>query len=150
MMHSNYHEYTFSAPASDCMPFPWSADAIVNVRDTAKLDVRPAVASKVNRPPLDIVLYGALAQYARQESSIARWKLVQPLQVRVVTDSDGIMLVSDDFFLNYGTGDSVSAALAGYAVTLVEFYHLISASVKVNPMDRPLFDRLRTYLRAMP
>ena len=149
-MHPINCGYTFSGPASDCMPFPSSADAIVNVRHTAKLDMCPAVASKVNEWPLEFVLFGPLAQFARQESSIAQWKLVQPLHVRVVTDSDGSNLASDDFFLNYGIGDTVAAALADYAVTLVEFYHLISASVKVNPMDKPLFDRLRTYLRAKP
>lgn len=147
MMHAFNYGYTFSAPASDCMPFLSSADAIVNVRHTARFDVRPAVASPVNKSPLEFILFGPLARFARQESGVAPWELVQPLQVRVVTDSDGMMLASDDFFLIYGVGETVAAALADYAVTLVEFYHLISASVKENPMDTPLFDRLRTYLR---
>ncbi len=172
-MHAFNYGYTFSAPASDCMPFLSSADAIVNVRHTARFDVRPAVASPVNKSPLEFILFGLtyykqdgtvantfvnksplefilfgpLARFARQESGVAPWELVQPLQVRVVTDSDGMMLASDDFFLIYGVGETVAAALADYAVTLVEFYHLISASVKENPMDTPLFDRLRTYLR---
>ena len=138
---------TSSEPGANVMLLSQFARTTGKARYTTEYDVRPALASTIDKPPLDLVLNGPLAKMARQESSIAQWELMRPLHVRVLTDSDGTIFASDDVFLNYGVGDTVAAALADYAVSLVEFYHLVSASATTNPMDKPLLDRLCAYLR---
>ncbi len=136
-----------SAPrGSGGMDFLPLADANGNAYATNRLGFQTAVATRVNLFPLDIVLHGPLVRYASLGSVADNWQIVKPLQIRMSADTDGTLLASDDYFLNYGVGNTIGAAIANYVVTLVEFYHLLSANVKDNPLDQPLVDRLRSYI----
>lgn len=74
------------------------------------------------------------------------WKVAQPLWVTIERDGDGSYLVSDDLFLQYGSGDSESKALQDYVLSLIEYYHLLEERLQSNPHNQPLFRSLQLYL----
>jgi len=100
--------------------------------------VRPTLVHfEISEPPLtQIALFGPIAP---------GWELVQFLTVTIEKDQDDDYLMSDDEFLVYGTGETLTQAHQDYITSLIEYYQLLS-----QHKDRPtqsLFRHLQSYLR---
>jgi len=86
-----------------------------------------------------------LPQFFLVGEIVPGWEVIQPIALDIQHDEDGSVLVSDDSFYTYGCGETVQAATHDYAVSLSEYYKILSSHD-----DRPsqaLFNLLRQYLR---
>lgn len=77
---------------------------------TSRLSGRPNV--RVNR----FLLTGTL-DYG--------FRLNQPILVKVANHSDGTNVVTDDFSSTYGTGDTTTAAIQDYKLSLAESFEIL-------------------------
>lgn len=77
----------------------------------------------------------------------AEFYINQPLQINIERDSDGSYVVSDDIFLVFGNGRSISDALHDYIYSLREFYFMIKKNSKIDQFDKKLFKYLHSFLR---
>jgi hypothetical protein len=99
----------------------------------------PNLATRIPEMPVEVLLWWG--------DSIPGWVILQPLQVRIVRDSDGYFNAGDDVFHVYGDGLTREEALQDYKVALVEFYELVVEGAQDDPHDQALLARLQQYLR---
>lgn len=107
--------------------------------------VVPAVArSAASASPLvprQSLLFGSLGPYA------PGWIVRQPLPVSFIPDEDGTFIVSDEVFPVYGTGESITEAMADYLTSLVELYEIVEQDVVEQvPHTEDELGRLAFYL----
>ena len=67
--------------------------------------------------------------------------------VNLEQDEDERYVASDDIFLVYGDGTSVTEALVDYATSLVELYQIVQEGALTNPLDREQLRRLQYYVQ---
>jgi hypothetical protein len=91
--------------------------------------------------PPQSVLFGNLDPYA------PGWRIRQPLMVNFICDEDGSAIISDEVFPIYGTGDTISEAMADYVTSLVELYEIVEQDVADQvPHTEDELARLAFYL----
>lgn len=100
------------------------------------LNQRPA--SSVDDYSTECYLFGPIAQ---------DWILVQPLELTIEQEEDESYLVSEDIFLLYGTGNTLAEALFDYSNALIEYHQLLAQRGEANPLDLPILDRVRFFLK---
>lgn len=94
-------------------------------------------------------LYGAYISFAipLKGRILPGWELIRPLMVTIERDEDGSFVVTDEVFMVYGTGLTVTLALRDYVNSLVEYYQIIEAKVRNGHQpDEPGFVHLSAYL----
>jgi hypothetical protein len=78
------------------------------------------------------------------------WSIRNPLTIHVEPDEDGSFIVTDDELALYGVGASKEAAIADYAVSLVEYYEIVEAAATDHPPSIALLNRLGRYITRIP
>jgi len=73
--------------------------------------------------------------------------VVQFLPLTIEQEDDESYIVSDDIFLVYGDGDTKSAAMKEYQVSLVNYFQIIEKSAETNKFDKALLSQLQSYIQ---
>ncbi len=75
------------------------------------------------------------------------WALKRELPVKVELDDDGTVIVSDDIFLRYGSGERFEEALRDYIADLTSYYQAVEEhATDAHPQNKALLEQLQEYL----
>jgi len=75
------------------------------------------------------------------------WTLRRELPVKAELDDDGTVIVSDEIFSRYGSGERLEEALEDYIADLTGYHETVAEYAADNhPKNKALLEQLQEYL----